>query len=660
MSNNFIAGLASVSTAWTHQNPPGRRASQVSNAGSHHLMPNRTSYSRPRAQRNDLDVLIQSSQAALQRIEDEYPQLPAPAYDSRRPSYDCGGDFESVISPLSTPTGSIRSGHWRSSLGMVDGREGPRDDAAISERSWSTRLGIHAPSVRALDGGTPDAPVTVESGQRPTIRVRAPTGDPSATEDLGQDERDAIEPIAGSSTGQGQGRPSSQAFLGFADVTLVDLQDSLYCPPPADRISEDRPSDNAETESRTTGERSRPGLSRHGRTPSKSSLRWVRNSMHNARAKMSKTSLAAETVPKTVPEKPPGWSKHDPYARHPVTMVGQPRDAPQEEAAVPLPEEEEVKEEEQEEDTSAYISGFKLAVVVLALSSAVFTVAMDINIIATAIPKITGEFGSLKDVGWYGSAYLLTTCAFQILFGRIYTFFPTKWVFVSAILVFELGSLAAGVAKSSPVFIFGRAVQGIGTSGIISGALIVISRIVPLQKRSILGGMVGSMEGIAMIAAPLIGGALTDHASWRWCFYINLPIGAFVITVVVFYLSIPPPNRNARSAPLWEKLKQLDLVGATLLLLAIVTLLLALQWGGEQLSQSLWPIRVADHLQARSMIGTVSESSRCFSSRSCSSANSLTSNGARGTRPRSRRGSSSNAPFWLDSCSPSARARASS
>ena len=226
--------------------------------------------------------------------------------------------------------------------------------------------------------------------------------------------------------------------------------------------------------------------------------------------------------------------------------------------------------------------GLPLFALTSALSMAVFLVAMDVNVIATAVPHITGEFRSLEDVGWYGSAFLMTTCGFQVLFGRIYTIFPAKWVFVSAILVFLAGSLVAALASSSTIFIVGRAIQGMGTSGILSGGLIIIAQVVPLRMRSFIGGAIGAMEGVAMISAPVLGGVLTDKLSWRWCFYINLPIGGFVLIVVFLFLRIPEANRPqaAKKASFLQTLYQLDVIGATLLMPPIICLLLALQEGG--------------------------------------------------------------------------------
>jgi MFS family permease len=242
-----------------------------------------------------------------------------------------------------------------------------------------------------------------------------------------------------------------------------------------------------------------------------------------------------------------------------------------------------------EPEPTQYLYGLPLIAVTAALSLTVFLVAMDVNVIATAVPHITADFDSLDDVGWYGSAFLMTTCAFQILFGRIYTIYPAKFIFLGSIVIFMCGSLACALAPISTVFVIGRAIQGIGTSGILSGGLIIISQVVPLQTRSVLGGVIGAMEGVAMICAPIIGGALTDKLNWRWCFYINLPIGGCVLLVVFFFLVIPEANRPQQAVDrTWlETCYHLDVIGAALLVPPIVCLLLGLQYGGKSTRKSL-------------------------------------------------------------------------
>ncbi|KAI3559054.1 major facilitator superfamily transporter [Colletotrichum abscissum] len=247
------------------------------------------------------------------------------------------------------------------------------------------------------------------------------------------------------------------------------------------------------------------------------------------------------------------------------------------------------------EDDLEYPKGMKLALIVMALCFSVFLMALgkepspqfphsfnrvelDNSIIATAIPRITDEFKSLNDVGWYGSAYLLTTASLQLLFGKFYSFFSIKWVYLITIAIFELGSLICGVAPNSIALIIGRAIAGVGSAGIFAGALIILAYSVPLEKRPIYTGAVGSMWGISSVAGPLLGGVFTDSLTWRWCFYINLPIGAVTIFVILFFF--PDPVRSIPQETWRTRFIQMDPLGNMLFMPAIICLLLALHWGG--------------------------------------------------------------------------------
>lgn len=128
----------------------------------------------------------------------------------------------------------------------------------------------------------------------------------------------------------------------------------------------------------------------------------------------------------------------------------------------------------------------------------------DNTIIATAIPKITDQFKALNDVGWYGSAYLLTTCATQLIYGKLYTFYSIKWVYLIALFIFEVGSLICGVAPNSMALIIGRAIAGVGAAGIFSGAMLIIASTVPLRQRPTFMGFIGAVYGVASVAGPLV------------------------------------------------------------------------------------------------------------------------------------------------------------
>ncbi|KAF2724191.1 MFS general substrate transporter [Polychaeton citri CBS 116435] len=239
----------------------------------------------------------------------------------------------------------------------------------------------------------------------------------------------------------------------------------------------------------------------------------------------------------------------------------------------------------------ARLHGIGLALVIIAVYLSVFCVALDNTIIATAIPTITDQFHSIEDVGWYGSAYLLCEAAFQLFFGKLYTVFDLKYIYLSAIVLFEIGSAVCASAPKSAAFILGRAIAGVGSAGIFSGATLVIARGIPLSQRPIYIGTFGAMYGLASAAGPLIGGALTTHVTWRWCFYINLPAGAVTVAfMMLIYKSKDTGQVDGHTQQWKEKLVGLDYLGTAFFLPAIISLLLALQWGGTTYAWSSWRI----------------------------------------------------------------------
>lgn len=227
------------------------------------------------------------------------------------------------------------------------------------------------------------------------------------------------------------------------------------------------------------------------------------------------------------------------------------------------------------ESTTDYVTGLRLILLMTGLMSAMLLFAIDRTIISTATPYITKEFHSTSDIGWYGSAYMLTSCAFQPIFGRIFMLYSVKWAYLTAMVLFELGSLLCGLAPDSTTLIVGRAIAGFGSAGILIGSFIIVNMAVPLQKRPIFTAIVGLMFGVGASVGPLLGGVFTDLVTWRWCFYINLPLGT--VTIICLILFFNPKSTNGRDRTFLDKFKDLDIVGNILILGAFVMLFLALE-----------------------------------------------------------------------------------
>jgi EmrB/QacA subfamily drug resistance transporter len=214
----------------------------------------------------------------------------------------------------------------------------------------------------------------------------------------------------------------------------------------------------------------------------------------------------------------------------------------------------------------------RILIIYSGLMITVFLAALDQTIVATALPRIVSDLGGLGSYSWVFTAYLLASTVSVPIWGKLGDIYGRRPLFLVAIPVFLAGSALCGLAQSMPQLVVFRAVQGLGAGGLIPLALATVAVIVPPRDRGRYQGLIGGTFATASIVGPALGGVIADNTTWRWIFYVNLPVGA--VALVVIWLTMPRRTQRREHS--------IDYLGAGLLAAGTTALLLGLVWGGRE------------------------------------------------------------------------------
>ncbi|MGK4581515.1 MDR family MFS transporter [Kitasatospora sp. HPMI-4] len=214
----------------------------------------------------------------------------------------------------------------------------------------------------------------------------------------------------------------------------------------------------------------------------------------------------------------------------------------------------------------------EIRLVMIGLVVAMLLAMLDNLIVGTAMPTIVGDLGGAEHLSWVVTAYTLATAASTPIWGKLGDLYGRKGTFVTSIAIFLLGSALSGLSQSMTQLIAFRAVQGLGAGGLMVGVMSIMGALVPPRDRGKYQGMFAAVMALATIGGPLVGGFITDHLSWHWTFYINLPLGILALGFIVVTLKLPTVRSSAK----------IDYVGAILLTVGITSLVLITTWGGQQ------------------------------------------------------------------------------
>ncbi|KAI9290915.1 MFS general substrate transporter [Neoconidiobolus thromboides FSU 785] len=228
-------------------------------------------------------------------------------------------------------------------------------------------------------------------------------------------------------------------------------------------------------------------------------------------------------------------------------------------------------------NASPALSKSKIVLILVSLILSILIAAIDETIVATALGAITKEFNSGGEVTWIAVAYLLTMTAFQPLYGKFSDLFGRKYCLLFSLALFLVGSIVCGTATNLLVLIVFRGLSGISAGGLMALTFIIVSDIIPIEDRSIYLSLLSGTFALSYVIGPLLGGVFVDYVNWRWIFYINIPIVAVAVALIIFIL----PNHKTEDN-IKDTLKRIDIFGTLTLVIGIILLVLGLNWGGKE------------------------------------------------------------------------------
>ncbi|KAJ5332963.1 Major facilitator superfamily domain [Penicillium brevicompactum] len=224
-----------------------------------------------------------------------------------------------------------------------------------------------------------------------------------------------------------------------------------------------------------------------------------------------------------------------------------------------------------------------------ALCMTTFLSALDTSILSTALPTIALDINAGESYVWITNSYILSSTVVLPLFGQTANIFGRRWLLILSVLIFALGSGLAGGAKNTVQIIAGRTIQGIGGGGINTLVDTVICDLVPLRQRGKYVALMAAVWAVGTVIGPVLGGAFAEHTSWRWIFYINLPLCAVSLVLLVLFLRVSYPRSGGT---IWQQLRRVDYVGNAIFTATVVAVLLALSWAGVDYPWSSWRVLV--------------------------------------------------------------------